>query len=60
MPFLWTAAAGKTPWPTVLIITVSLLIGFYILFVKLLYVPWPPSLLSDALPELREWAGRLI
>jgi TctA family transporter len=58
--FLYMATAGKTPWPMALLITASLWIGFYLLFVKLLHVPWPPSLLGDAFPELREWTGRLI
>jgi hypothetical protein len=58
--FLYMATVGKTPWPMALLITVALWIGFYILFVKLLHVPWPPSLLGDALPDLREWTGRLI
>jgi TctA family transporter len=58
--FLYMATAGKTPWPTALAITAALWIGFYMLFVKLLHVPWPPSLVGDALPDLREWTGRLI
>ncbi|HSV26138.1 MAG TPA: tripartite tricarboxylate transporter permease [Xanthobacteraceae bacterium] len=57
---LYMSTAGKTPWPTALIITASLWIGFYVLFVKLLHAPWPPSLLGDTLPQLREWTGRLI
>ena len=51
---------GETPWLQAVIITACLLIGMYLLFVKLLYVPWPPSLLGDMLPELRELSGRLI
>jgi len=58
--FLYMSTSGKTPWPMALIITVSLWIGFYVLFDKLLHVPWPPSLLGDMFPDLREWAGRLI
>lgn len=58
--FLYMASAGKTPWPMALLITVSLWIGFYVLFVRLLHVPWPPSFLGDTFPELREWTGRLI
>ena len=58
--FLYMALAGKTPWAMALLITVALWLGFYILFVKLLHVPWPPSLLGDAFPDLREWTGRLI
>jgi TctA family transporter len=58
--FLYMSTVGKTRWPTALLITVSLWIGFYVLFVMLLHVPWPPSLLGDAFPDLREWTGRLI
>jgi hypothetical protein len=58
--FLYMATAGRTPWPAALLITAALWIGFYLLFVKLLHVPWPPSLLGDAVPDLREWTGRLI
>jgi TctA family transporter len=58
--FLYMATAGRTRWPAALIITVSLWAGFYVLFVKLLHVPWPPSLLGDAFPDLREWTGRLM
>jgi hypothetical protein len=58
--FLYMATAGRTRWPMALLITVSLWIGFYMLFVKLLHVPWPPSLLGDAFPDLREWTGRLM
>ncbi len=57
---LYMATAGRTPWPAALLITAVLWIGFYLLFVKLLHVPWPPSLLGDAFPDLREWTGRLI
>ncbi len=58
--FSYMSTAGKTPWPMALIIVVSLWIGFYVLFVKLLHVPWPPSLLGDMFPALREWTGRLM
>jgi TctA family transporter len=58
--FLYMATAGKTSWPMALVITVALWLGFYILFVKLLHVPWPPSLLGDSFPDLREWTGRLM
>ena len=58
--FLYMSTAGKTPWPIALIVTISLWIGFYVLFVKPLHVPWPPSLLGDVFPDLREWTGRLI
>ena len=58
--FLYMATAGKTPWPAALVIAIALWIGFYLLFVELLHVPWPPSLLGDMLPDLRELTGRLI
>jgi hypothetical protein len=32
----------------------------YLLFVKLLHVPWPPSLLGDMVPALRAFTGRLL
>ncbi len=58
--FLYMATSGRTRGTTALIITVALWIGFYFLFEKLLHVPWPPSLLGDTFPELRELTGRLI
>ena len=58
--FSYMATAGRTRWPTALVITVSLWIGFYFLFVRLLHVPWPPSLMGDTFPDLRELTGRLI
>jgi hypothetical protein len=58
--FSYMSTAGKTPWPMALIVVASLWIGFYVLFAKLLHVPWPPSLLGDVFPDLREWTGRLI
>jgi TctA family transporter len=58
--FLHMVTAGKIRLPTALIITASLAIGFYVLFAKLLHVPWPPSLLGDAFPDLRELSGQLI
>jgi Tripartite tricarboxylate transporter TctB family len=58
--FLYMATAGRTRWSTALVITVALWIGFYVLFGKLLHVPWPPSLLGDTFPDLRELTGRLI
>jgi TctA family transporter len=57
---LHMVTAGKIRLSTALIITASLAIGFYVLFVKLLHVPWPPSSLGDAFPDLRELSGRLI
>jgi TctA family transporter len=58
--FLYMATAGRIRWTTALIITVALWVGFYVLFAKLLHVPWPPSLLGDVFPGLRELTGRLI
>ena len=58
--FAYMATAGRTRWMTALIITAGLWIGFYILFDRLLHIPWPPSLLGDMFPDLRELAGRLI
>ena len=58
--FSYMATAGRTRWATALAITVSLWIVFYFLFVKLLHVPWPPSLLGDMFPALRDATGRLI
>jgi len=58
--FSYMATAGRTRWATAFTITVPLWIGFYFLFVKLLHVPWPPSLLGDTFPDLREFTGRLI
>ena len=58
--FLYMATVGRTRPVTASLITVPLWIGMYLLFVKLLHVPWPPSLLGDWLPELRDLTGRLI
>jgi hypothetical protein len=58
--FSYMVTAGRTRWTLALAITASLWVGFYLLFVKLLHVPWPPSLLGDAFPDLREMTGRLI
>jgi TctA family transporter len=58
--FSYMVTAGRTRWVLALVVTLSLWAGFYVLFVKLLHVPWPPSLLGDAFPDLRELTGRLI
>jgi len=58
--FSYMVSAGRTRWVLALVVTLSLWAGFYVLFVKLLHVPWPPSLLGDAFPDLRELTGRLI
>jgi len=51
------AIEGRTRLGTALLIVLPLWIGMYVLFVKLLHVPWPPSLLGDALPWLRSATG---
>jgi TctA family transporter len=51
---------GRTPIAQTLAIVGVILIGMYILFVKLLHVPWPPSLLGDMVPALRDAVGQLI
>jgi hypothetical protein len=58
--FLYMVTVGRTRIGPAAIITVALWIGMYLLFVKLLHVPWPPSLLGDMLPEWRDATGRLI
>jgi len=58
--FLYMAIPGKTPWPVALAVTAALWVSFHLLFVELLHVPWPPSLLGDLLPGVRELTGRLI
>lgn len=58
--FLYMAIPGRTRWPTALAITAALWVSFHLLFVELLHVPWPPSLLGDLVPELRELTGRLL
>ena len=52
--------AGDTSWRRALAIALPLLGGMYLLFVRLLHLPWPDSLLGDALPALRAASGRLI
>jgi hypothetical protein len=51
---------GRTPTAQALPIVAVLLVGMYLLFVKLLHVPWPPSLLGDLFPALRSAVGGLI
>jgi putative tricarboxylic transport membrane protein len=57
---LYMTVEGRTRLGTSLAIVLPLWAGMYVLFVKLLHVPWPPSLLGDALPWLRAASGRLI
>jgi TctA family transporter len=51
---------GGVRWRTAVLIAAPLWAGMYVLFVTLLHVPWPPSLLGDAWPALRTTLGRLI
>ena len=44
---------GAVRWTTALLITAPLWIGMYFLFDSLLHVPWPPSIVGDAFPNLR-------
>lgn len=52
--------AGRTHWRPALGVALPLFAGMYLLFVQLLHLPWPASLLGDALPALRAATGRLI
>lgn len=51
---------GGGGWRPALLITVPLGLGMYLLFVKLLHLPWPDSVLGDVFPALRVASGRLI
>jgi TctA family transporter len=51
---------GRTSWRTALLVAVPLWLGMYLLFVTVLHLPWPDSLLGDALPALRAATHRLI
>jgi len=57
---LYMLIEGRTRVTTALLVVAPLWLGMYVLFVKLLHVPWPPSVLGDALPWLRAASGRLI
>jgi TctA family transporter len=58
--FLYMVIQGATRWTTALFIVVPILAGMYLLFVKLLHVPWPPSLLGDMVPALRAFTSRML
>ena len=58
--FVYMVTEGRTRLVPAVLITISLWIGMYLLFQKLLHVPWPPSLLGDELPWLRTMLQRLI
>jgi hypothetical protein len=51
---------GRVRWRTALLIAVPLWLGMYVLFVMVLHLPWPDSLLGDAYPALRAATHRLI
>jgi Tripartite tricarboxylate transporter TctA family/Tripartite tricarboxylate transporter TctB family len=57
---LYMIVEGRTRSRTAILIAAPLLIGMYLLFVRLLHVPWPPSLIGDAVPWLRAIPGRLM
>jgi TctA family transporter len=54
------AITGRVSWRTSLLVALPLWVGMYLLFVKILHLPWPDSLLGDVLPALRAQSGRLI
>jgi hypothetical protein len=45
--------AGRESWRTALLVALSLSAGAYLLFHKLLIIPWPPALIGQLLPALR-------
>lgn len=52
MPF-FMRVEGKLSWKKALLISIPLWIAMFILFGRLLNVPWPQSLLGDTFPMLR-------
>jgi TctA family transporter len=57
---LYMLFVGRVGWVTAVLITLVLWVGMYLLFNTLLHVPWPPSYLGDAFPQLRSRLGNLI
>ena len=57
---LYLRYVGAARWSTVFLIAIPLWVAMYLLFNTLLHVPWPPSLLGDALPQLRGLLAGLI
>ncbi|HSP49009.1 MAG TPA: tripartite tricarboxylate transporter permease [Pseudolabrys sp.] len=57
---LYIRLVGAARWSTALLIAIPLWIAMYLLFNTLLHVPWPPSLLGDAFPQLRAMLAGLI
>jgi len=51
---------GKEPWIRTLVIALVIWAGMFILFDKLLVMPWPQSYLGDAFPELRTMVSDII
>lgn len=46
---------GPEPWRIVAPTALILCLFIYFLFDQLLAIPWPPSVLGDAFPALKEW-----
>jgi len=44
---------AREPWYIVLPYALVMAVFIYVLFDKLLAVPWPPALLGDYFPDLR-------
>jgi len=57
---LYIRFVGAARWSTALVIAIPLWVAMYLLFNTLLHVPWPPSLLGDAFPQLRASLAGLI
>lgn len=51
---LFMVVDGRVRWPTAIAVTGILWIGMFILFDQVLNVPWPESVLGDAVPALRD------
>jgi len=51
---------GKVKPHHALMILIPFLGGIYFLFHEMLNIPWPQSMLGDALPELRRFTGRML
>jgi hypothetical protein len=57
---LYMRLVGATRWSITFLVAIPLLIAMYLLFNTLLHVPWPPSILGDAFPQLRALLAGLI
>ena len=56
----YTLLEGKTKPQTAILIIIPFLFGIWFLFHELLHVPWPQSVIGDAIPDLRRLTGNLI